>query len=355
MNDSQVNQVNLGEVLNQKAYVLFYIRLPTNENGPQSKLTPQSVWLEFIISCYVTKFLLQYSNAQQKSFTYLNSSVPKQSQPSQNSNFKSTLNSISNGNSSSSKAEPVLKVSSLSGTSLKINITKSVTNGVSNGLSKTNTLVPYDEDSDDSKKGKKSEIHFLSNGKGSLESKSTSNIDLSKTNKAVSVEQPREKDAIPILKVKATTDSWQVVESIPSKQNDCNENKTISNWKISKAGEFVKENIKQSSEISSHNIINKIKLKKDSESESESCKLQNEIRKKKKDKKQRKKKHKKNKEKKRKRRDSQQSDNSDFDSSELSWVERTKETLELETSDSNKNIIPSQSEFIQVDISIFLK
>jgi len=30
MDDSHVNQVTLSEVLNQKAYVLFYIRVPTD-------------------------------------------------------------------------------------------------------------------------------------------------------------------------------------------------------------------------------------------------------------------------------------------------------------------------------------
>lgn len=42
MNDSQVNQVNLGEVLNQKAYVLFYIRIPSPDNN-SNKFLPQMV------------------------------------------------------------------------------------------------------------------------------------------------------------------------------------------------------------------------------------------------------------------------------------------------------------------------
>jgi len=39
--DSHVNQVGLNEVLNQKAYVLFYVRSP--DGVQQNKVAPQSV------------------------------------------------------------------------------------------------------------------------------------------------------------------------------------------------------------------------------------------------------------------------------------------------------------------------
>ena len=57
MDDSHVSQVSQNEVLNQKAYVLFYIRLAADgvQQTP-SKLVPQMVCLSFL---FIVVFILK--------------------------------------------------------------------------------------------------------------------------------------------------------------------------------------------------------------------------------------------------------------------------------------------------------
>jgi len=128
---------------------------------------------------------------------------------------------------------------------------------------------------------------------------------------------------IPILKVKATTNSWQVVETTPS-VNVKEHASAQSNWKISKSsdsGHVVEKMSLSSAPSLSHKESN------DSD-KSESMHIE----KKDKDKK-KKKKRKKDKDRQRKRDRENESD----DEAELKWVERTKETLELENKTHHSN------------------
>lgn len=59
MDDSRVNQVSLNEVLNQKAYVLFYTRLPTvslQESNTENKVSTSMVCLSVLLNMYIFIF-----------------------------------------------------------------------------------------------------------------------------------------------------------------------------------------------------------------------------------------------------------------------------------------------------------
>lgn len=276
------------------------------------------------------------------------------------SNAHTSINSVFASNKSPVAPEPLVKVNSSTSISLKINFGKNNGQHVvcSNGISKTSTLVPYGEEEDSDDSGKKTK---KSNGESKPESNSvsTSTQDCKSNGKVNSMiltktnNNEESKATIPILKVKATTNSWQVVETTSSrKNNDDNDVKTTSNWKISKTNDLVKENKKSSispekNGSSSSSSSQQEKSSKSSDSSDFDSRTEESHRiKKKKEKKKEKKKHKKNKEKKKKLKSSQQSDDSDFESTELSWVERTKETLDMENSNESTNIPGLQSKFL---------
>lgn len=149
------------------------------------------------------------------------------------------------------------------------------------------------------------------------------------------------KEPIPILKVKATTNSWQVVEAKTPSSKVKSEEKShkgqqsileLKSWKISRSSHF--SNSPSSEKCSTQNGSPHEKYGESSK-QSNKCHKEHsdseKLERAHKEKKDKKKKHKKDKER-QKRRD----DDSD-DDTELSWVERTKETLELESKSQHKS------------------
>lgn len=131
------------------------------------------------------------------------------------------------------------------------------------------------------------------------------------------------KPSIPIIKVKAMTNTWKVIETTPNSNN--NLDKTVNEienkkWKISRQ---VPENGRNEF-LDNKKTFNDNKYRDNMDNgytnNTEMIKLK-------------KKKRKKNKSK--RRRHHHSSDESDNDNIELDWVERTKETLEMEKINSN--------------------
>ncbi|KAI2796749.1 Ubiquitin carboxyl-terminal hydrolase 42 [Blomia tropicalis] len=339
MDDSRVNQVSLNEVLNQKAYVLFYTRLPTvslQESNTENKVSTS----------------MNSNNQQQKFF----SSKPESSQQvtSQskyfNNNFKfgsNFLPSTVNGNTSTNNVNGYLdKRNLILSTSSKSNIDGNSHSNLSSLCKKPTLLVPYEKDSDDekdddcqSKDENDNSFSRITKNFSTSEQKQTNKISQSTSTSNSSVisnpvngndkshiKNDREPLPIPILKVKATTNSWQVVESIPNTRNveEKNAPKLHSNWKIVNSnnhGESARLNGNDSQQHSSitYSGVDSYRKSKDYDNKKE-----------RKERKEKKKKRKKDKEKLKRKIKRANDNDTDDDDTELKWVERTKETLEME-------------------------
>lgn len=291
-----------------------------------------------------------------------------------NSNFKfsngsSEKPSVGGGylnGSLNSSSNTAIKSTPLSATSLRLNLSvanKSFNQQSASSPKKPAVLVPYDSDDekqpdDDAvssnnadkktvplKRDQKSQSQDSRPSSSNSSSIGDSTLPTSRPSSSASssthtqVRSEPVKEPIPILKVKATTNSWQVVEakttSSSSKASNDDKNLKVqqSNWKISRSSYFSINN--QSSEKSTTlngNTQEKYrddKYKNNCQKEhSDAEKLERAH----KDKKDKKKKHKK-KDKERQRKRDDESD----DETELKWVERTKETLELESKSQHKS------------------
>lgn len=132
------------------------------------------------------------------------------------------------------------------------------------------------------------------------------------------------KEPIPILKVKATTNSWHIVESTHSTPVS-EPLKVQSNWRISQSSDSSKKNGKS--------MANGSTFCKSQKKEQYKAGKPEKMPKEKKDKgEKRKKKHKKDKDRQRRR-----EHENDSDDEPVKWVERTKETLEMETKSHHSN------------------
>lgn len=287
------------------------------------------------------------------------------------SNFKflngpSDKPSVSGGylNGSLNSSNTAIKSTPLSATSLRLNLTsvanKSLHQQSASSPKKPAVLVPYDSDDEkqpdddvvssnnadkktvplkrDQKSQSQDSRPSSSNsstvsGDSTLPPSRPSSSASSSTHTQVRSEPVKE--PIPILKVKATTNSWQVVEAKPtssSKGSSDDKNLKVqqSNWKISRSSYFSNNN--QFSEKSttlngnSHEKYRDDKYNSNCHKEhSDADKLDRALKDKKK--------HKKKDKERQKRRD----DDSDDDDTELKWVERTKETLEMESKSQHKS------------------
>lgn len=231
-------------------------------------------------------------------------------------------------------------------TSSKSNIDGNSHSNLSSLCKKPTLLVPYEKDSDDekdddcqSKDENDNSFSRITKNFSTSEQKQTNKISQSTSTSNSSVisnpvngndkshiKNDREPLPIPILKVKATTNSWQVVESIPNTRNveEKNAPKLHSNWKIVNSnnhGESARLNGNDSQQHSSitYSGVDSYRKSKDYDNKKE-----------RKERKEKKKKRKKDKEKLKRKIKRANDNDTDDDDTELKWVERTKETLEME-------------------------
>lgn len=407
MDDCLVSQVGLEVVLNQKAYILFYIR-KHKENS--IRISSNSKIDDRIISDDSSKMIANSASNQKCD----NNQSPQKTSTNGifNSNFKFTLNQSQMKNCTTATTlrshtkihTPTTSLFSnnnkqqdcydkIAANLVKLNTIKNSNNSAAVSNTKSNTnggLVPYDDDQDlesdgESKSENKPQPTITLPTVIKLTPKPTVTISHKDKSGHSGCSSNHNKDGISLLKqpihqssvlspkepkiaikVKATTNSWKVVEATPSaslststataKNLDNSVEKSSkaetikssinTSWRISKtkASSSSDETNTQSSCSNSgaEDSFNPHQSEKDKNVDNNNSKNTDKISLSKQqnnngDKSsKKKKKRKKDKSKKRKHNDNDDNDDDDDDDDmELNWVERTKETLEMENGIGN--------------------